>query len=710
MKQVLQDLSSGDTLVIDGPVPRPRTHDLIIVTRKSLLSAGTERMLVAFGRAGLIEKARQQPDKVRQVLDKVRTDGLLDTFQAVRSKLSQPIPMGYCNSGVVVDKGASVTDFSIGDRVVSTGPHAEYVRVPRSLCARIPDAVDDEAAPFAVLGAVALQGLRLAAPTFGETFAVSGLGLIGLLAVQLLRASGCRVLALDFDQRRVDLAAEFGAIPILLAPRLDAVDAAVRANGGRGVDGVLVAAATDSSEPIQQAARMSRQRGRIVLLGVTGLELSRADFYEKELTFQVSCSYGPGRYDPEYEEGGLDYPVGFVRWTAQRNFEAALGALAMRSLQVASLITHRMAIADASCAYGVLAHDRAALGIVLEYADPDARTQHRAVVLPAAAAPALGSTVGAIGGGNYAGRVLLPALRDAGFVLDTLVTTGSPQSAATARRLGFARVTTDPSTVLGAAGVNLVVIATRHDSHALYVESALRSGKHVFVEKPLAVSREQLARLEATVQELAEAGRSVSLTVGFNRRFSPHVQRARDLLSRNPAPKTFVYVINAGTVPPEHWTQGIDTGGGRLVGEACHFIDLLRYLAGAPIESCQAVALGDRSRQNLADTVSITLRFSEGSVGTIHYLANGARAFPKERLEIFSYGRVLRVDNFRRLEAFGWTAPVGLRTWRQDKGQRSMAAALARMVSSGGDPLIPIDELFEVSRTAIDCAEQVFRS
>jgi predicted dehydrogenase/threonine dehydrogenase-like Zn-dependent dehydrogenase len=706
MKQVLQDLKTGATLVVDAPAPVPGPNEVLIATRASLLSAGTERMLLEFGRSGLIDKARQQPDKVRQVLDKIRTDGLVETLGAVRAKLDQPLPMGYCNAGVVVARGTAVTEFEVGQRVVSNGPHAELVRVSRNLCARIPDGVPDDEASFTVLGSIALQGLRLAAPTLGETFVVSGLGLIGLTAVQLLRANGCRVVGLDFDPARLELARRFGARTVALGDGVDPVQEVLRATDGRGADGVLIAASTSSSDPVRQAAQMSRKRGRIVLLGVTGLELSRADFYEKELTFQVSCSYGPGRYDPAYEERGQDYPLGFVRWTEQRNFAAVLDAIAERRLDVRPMLTHRFPIADAGAAYDALASDRNALGIVLEYPASGPAPQQRSVAVASRPIDRAQPVLAAIGGGNYASRVLLPAFQAAGFDLHTLVTTGSAQTVPTAGKLGFRRAATDVTEALGEPTVSLVAIATRHDTHADLAIAALRSGKHVFVEKPLVTTREQLAALERTLAELGPA--APSLTVGFNRRFAPHVQRARTLLARRSGPRAFVYTVNAGAIPAEHWTQDPRKGGGRLVGEGCHFIDLLRFLADAPIARAQALALEEPTRRGAPpDTFGIQLAFADGSLGTIQYFANGARSFPKERLEIFAGGGVLRIDNFRRFEAFAWPGASNDRLWSQDKGQSRMAAALRDAIVAGGAPPIPLDQILEVARATLDCAEQV---
>jgi len=705
MKQVLQNLKDGSTEVADVPCPRAGRGQLLIRSTRTLVSAGTERMLVDFGKAGLIDKARQQPDKVRMVIDKIRTDGLAPTLAAVRNKLDQPLPMGYCNVGVVVEIGAGVSGFALGDRVASNGKHAEMVAVPVNLCAKVPDAVSDEQAAFTVLGAIALQGIRLVQPTLGEVVVVTGLGLIGLVTVQLLRAQGCRVLGLDFDPAKLALARSFGAEVVDLASGADPVSAAAAFSRGRGVDAVIVTAATRSSEPMHQAALMCRKRGRIVLVGVTGLELSRADFFEKELTFQVSCSYGPGRYDPNYEDKGQDYPVGYVRWTEQRNLEAVLDMLAEARLDVATLVSHRFTIAEAGQAYAVVGGAEPSLGIVLQYpaSSPAADTDRhaRTVALPAATAPGMAAapSVSVIGAGNYAGAVLIPAFKAAGARLAQLASAGGASSVHLGRKFGFAQATTDTRALIADAGTDIVVVSTRHDTHAGYVIDALAAGKHVFVEKPLALSVDELASIEAA----ARAAPRQLLMVGFNRRFAPQVQKMHQLLAGAPGPKAFVMTVNAGAIPANHWTQDRSVGGGRLLGEGCHFIDLLRFLAASPISACQVVAMASATR----DSVCVTLRFEDGSIGTLHYLANGSKAFPKERLEVFVAGRVLQLDNFRRLTGFGWPGFSKMNLWQQDKGQRACAQAFIQSVRAGGTSPIPLAELLEVSRASIEIEESL---
>ena len=710
MRQIVQHMGQGLTEVVEAPAPSLQAGSLLIASTVTLISAGTERMLVDFGKANMIDKARQQPEKVKMVLAKVRTDGLTATVDAVRSKLAQPLPLGYCNVGRVVAVGAGVEGFRPGDRVVSNGSHADVVRVGKNLCARIPEAVDDESAAFVVLASIGLQGVRLASPTLGEAFVVTGAGLIGLLTVQLLRAHGCRVLAIDFDEGKLALARQFGAETCNPAKGEDPVAAGMAFSQGRGIDGVIITASTKSNDPVAQAARMCRKRGRIVLVGVTGLELNRADFYEKEISFQVSCSYGPGRYDPRYEEKGEDYPFGFVRWTEQRNFEAVLDLLASGQLDVKSLISHRFPFEQAQEAYATLSEDRAGLGILLNYSSPIEERMVGKVPLGAGARfDPQRPVVGFIGAGNYASRVLIPAFKEAGAQLHTVVTSAGLSGVTNGRSMGFAEASNDVADMLANPQVNTVAVATRHDSHARFVNQALLAGKNVFVEKPLAIDLESLSGIEAAYAEAHQNGAGPQLMVGFNRRFAPQVRKMKALLEGVREPKTFIMTMNAGAIPPEHWTQDVEVGGGRIIGEACHFIDLMRFLAGSPIVSVQGRRMGEAAGVEVTeDKAAITLGFADGSFGTIFYLANGASDFPKERIEVFTAGRTLQLDNFRKLKGFSWPGFRQMNLMSQDKGQKACAVAFLQALESGV-PAIPADEVFEVARTSIDAADQLRR-
>lgn len=706
MKQLLQSLKDGTTNVADVPAPRTGAGQVLVHTSTSLVSAGTERMLVEFGKGNLLKKARQQPDKVKMVLEKIRTDGLAITLDAVRSKLDQPLALGYCNVGRVIESRAD--RFAPGDRVVSNGKHAQIVAVPANLCARIPDNVSDEDASFTVLAAIGLQGIRLVQPTLGECVVVTGLGLIGLLTVQMLRAQGCRVLGIDFDPARLELARSFGAEVVNPGAGEDVLARAATFSRGASVDAVIITASTSSNEPVSQAARMCRKRGRIVLVGVVGLELSRADFYEKELSFQVSCSYGPGRYDPAYEEGGQDYPIGFVRWTEQRNFEAVLDLMSSGAIDVAPLITHRFAIEDGERAMALLTSGEPSLGILLSYPGSPEADGSPVRRVPLGTEQAVASTgpgaVAFLGAGNYASRVLIPAFKAAGATLHTLVSGGGVSSVHFGRKFGFAEAATDTAAVLANPEIDTIAIATRHDAHAAQVLAALSAGKHVFCEKPLCLTLGELADIEAE----AKSRPNQHLMVGFNRRFAPHVVRMKSLLAPIDQPKSVIITVNAGEIPADHWTQDAAVGGSRIIGEACHFIDLARHLVGAPIVAHHAVAMGRHPAVAVrSDKVGLMLEFADGSIATIHYLANGDKGFPKERVEVFAAGRVLQLDNFLKLRGWGWPKFRTMNLWKQDKGQRDCALAFYRAVTAGAVAPVPLDELLESSRVAIEAARHI---
>jgi predicted dehydrogenase/threonine dehydrogenase-like Zn-dependent dehydrogenase len=708
MKQVIQSLKTGTIEVAEVPVPRTAPGTILIRTSRTLISAGTERMLLDFGRGGWIAKARQQPDKVRMVLNKAKTDGIAATVASVRNKLDQPMPLGYCNVGRVVEVGPGVSGIAVGDRVVSNGKHAEFVAVPTNLCAKVPDGVSDEDAVFTVAAAIALQGIRLAEASLGASVAVFGLGLLGLLTVQLLRAQGCRVIGFDFSADRLALAEKFGAETSQLSEGSDPVAAGLAFSRGRGVDAALITAATDSNDPVRQAAQMSRKRGRVVLVGVAGLDLSRADFYEKELTFQVSCSYGPGRYDPVYEEKGIDYPVGFVRWTEQRNFEAVLDL--MGALNLAAMRTHEFEISAAPDAYDIVGGAEPSLAVLLRYPESEAGADVKVVPVMGAerrngqrsTGLAASCSINIVGAGNYASAILVPAFAESGADLNAIGSSSGLTAVNLARRHGIREASSDTRALIVDPEANTVVITTRHDSHAALTCDALRAGKNVFVEKPLALTDEEVSAVESAYD--AAPGNPI-LMVGFNRRFAPLIVKARTLIDRLSGPKSFVYTVNAGAIPPEHWTQDREIGGGRIIGEACHFIDLLLFLAGSPVADFSSVALESRT----GDTVSIGLAFQDGSIGTIHYFANGSRSFPKERLEVFGDGRTLRMDNFRKLETFGWPRGMGARALRQDKGQTACVKAFVEAVRRGGPAPIGPEELFDVARLSIAIADQAKR-
>jgi predicted dehydrogenase len=705
LKQLSQELRSGQVELAEVPDPRPGPGQVLVRSRVTLVSAGSERTLVEFGQASLLAKARSEPERVRQVLDKIRADGLLPTLEVVFARLDQAMPLGYCNAGVVVEVGPGVRGLKAGDRVASNGPHAELALVPENLCARIPDGVSDETAAFTVLGAVALEGLRLVQPTLGESMGVVGLGLVGLLAVQLLKANGCRVIGFDPDPDRRALAERFGASTAGADP--DAmVEAGMAFSRGRGLDGVLVAAAAPQADLIRPSARMSRKRGRIVLTGVVDLQIDRREFYDRELSFQVSCSYGPGRYEADYEEKGIDYPLPYVRWTEGRNFEAFLDLAAAGTIGVEPLVGRRVPFAESPAVYRTLAGDRprGAPALLLTYpADPAARTT--VVTLPApgiAARPGTGRVrVGVIGSGQFARLVMLPALCAAGADLVAIASRRGLQARDLGRKFAFRRAVSESAAILDDPEIDAVAILTRHDSHAALARRALERGKHVFVEKPLAIRPSELPDLEAARRDHP----AQLLTVGFNRGFAPLVDAMRAPLRTRVGPAVMVTTINAGALPGDHWLLDPEVGGGRLIGEACHWIELMVSLARGPVRSVSAVPTGPSDRASGDPSVTLTLEFADGSTGTLHYLTRGHRAFPKERVEVFFDGKVLVLDNFRSLTTYEGRRVRRTRLWRQDKGHRAEVAAFVSAVARGGPEPIPFARLAHVTRVSFAAVE-----
>ncbi|MHA8104527.1 bi-domain-containing oxidoreductase [Aquirufa nivalisilvae] len=691
MLQIIQDLKKGDTLLEEVPAPMVRKGAVLIKTRRSLVSLGTEKMLVEFGKGNLISKARQQPDKVKQVLDKIKTEGLMPTLEAVFNKLDEPLPLGYCNVGEVVAVGEGVKDFAIGDRVASNGHHAEVVCIPQNLVAKIPDNVSDEEAAFTVIGSIGLQGIRLINPSFGETVVVIGLGLIGLITAELLLANGCQVIGFDFDIQKVELAKKKG-VHAFQSNHTDVVKTVESLTHQVGADAVIITASTKSDEVISQAAQMSRKRGKIVLVGVIGLDIQRADFFKKELSFQVSCSYGPGRYDEDYEQKGVDYPIGYVRWTEKRNFEAILTALATKRLHVADLITERVPLADYLQIYNKMGGG--SIASILEY--PDTIDWKQTVVSGKAyVAQKSSGVIGIIGAGNFTKMTMMPALKNSGAQYKYISSAGGLTAKSLANKYGFEFSTTDYHQILQDEEVDLVLITTRHDAHAQMVKESLQAGKHVFVEKPLAINEEQLEDIRQVYQS-KEA--SLTLTVGFNRRFSPFIRQAKTLLGGSTDSLNIIATMNAGFIPADVWVQDLQVGGGRIVGEACHFIDLIVYLTGSKVAEVTMSALGKNPTEQ-TDNAIITLKFENGSQGVINYFANGSKAYAKERIEVYSQGRTLIVDNFRKLSAYGFKGFSSM-GGTLDKGHKDQFKGLIESVKQGKGPLIPFDEIYNTTKAS----------
>ena len=690
MKQIIQDLKSGATILEEVPAPMVKSGHVLIKTTRTLVSLGTERMLVEFGKANLIDKARQQPDKVKQTLDKLKTDGIMPTLEAVFNKLGQPLPLGYCNVGKVVAVGKGVTEFQVGDRVASNGNHAEYVCVPKNLVAKVPDEVSDEEAAFTVIGSIGLEGVRLLKPELGETIVVVGLGLIGLIVAQLLRASGCRVVGVEFDQAKLDLAKKWGVIPVNPAQGDDQVKMVEELTNGIGADGVIITASAHDDSIIHNACLMCRKRGRIVLVGVIGLNMRRDDFYKKELSFQVSCSYGAGRYDEEYETKGHDYPIGYVRWTEKRNFEAILQTIGNGDLDVQSLISEIVDLQDYMQIYGDM-RKKGSIASIMKF--PDEENNNSIVAIEGNKFAATTGKIGIIGAGNYTSSTVVPNLKKASAMVKYVASAGGLTAKVVAKKMGAEHATSDYHEILNDPEVSLAIITTRHNMHAKMVLETLQANKSVFVEKPLCLNEEEL---DAIIDAYKAAKPGTTLTVGFNRRFSPFAQKLKKLVGDGP--KNIIANMNAGFIPPEVWVHDLEIGGGRIIGEACHFIDLCSYFAGSKVVSVCMNAMGENPQEN-TDNASILLRYENGTNAVINYFANGSKAYPKERVEVFSQERVFVLDNWRKLSGYG-VKGFSKMSGRMDKGQANEFAMLNERIQKGGESLIPFESIINTTKAS----------
>ena len=704
------------------PVPRPGPGEILVRVGSSLISAGTERSVVEFAKKNLLEKALARPDLVRQVLSKLSREGVLSTLDAVRNRLGTDLALGYSNAGIVIEVGKGVTSFVVGDRVACAGggfaSHAEIVRVPRNLATKIPPArgdhpeIDFDEAAFTTVGAIALQGLRLGNPQLGETVAVIGLGLIGLLVLQLARAAGCTVIGMDPVPERCRLAEELGATCTAVnAEDLQAVIA--ERTFAAGADAVIIAAATRSNGPVELAGKIARDRARVIAIGAVGLEIPRQLYYEKELTFQVSRSYGAGRYDPEYEEKGRDYPIGYVRWTENRNLQAFLQLMAEGKLAVRPLITHRFPIEQAEKGYELISGKTGEpfLGVLLTYLkEPDfvRRLELPREFRPSKRSVASAVTVGLIGAGNFANATLLPAMKVvAGLELVGVCARSGVSARGAGMRGGFAYCATDEGELLRDPCINTIAITTRHQYHCEQVVAALAAGKNVFCEKPLCQSESELAEIVRAYDAKACGGDGPLIMVGYNRRFAPLAIEMAKFIRQAREPLLMHYRINAGFISPTHWTQDPEQGGGRIIGEVCHFVDFLSFLAGAPVTFVHAMALPEAGGYR-DDNVTTTLQLADGSIGTIVYAANGDKSFPKERIEVFAGGRVAALDDFRALKmAHGGKQRVLKSRLRQDKGHRGEWEAWVDAIRSGGEPPIPFTQLVNTTLATFKIVEAI---
>lgn len=709
MKQVTQSLQDGVVRVVDVPVPAINAHSVLVRTAFSLISAGTERTKIELGRANLVEKARRRPRDVQMVLSRIRRDGLLSAYRMVRTRLAQDDPLGYSAAGVVEEVGEFVTDLRPGDLVACGGAgyanHAEFIAVPGNLCARVPEGVGLDQAAYATAGAIALQGFRQTDARVGDWVAVIGLGLLGQLTVCIARAAGCRVLAVDLDERKVALAASLGAEAVAVPDDGQVESTALAVTDGLGVDAVIITAATKSSGPIAQAGQIARDRGVVVVVGDVPIEVPRSPYYEKELSVRLSRSYGPGRYDPAYEEYGIDYPEGYVKWTERRNMEEFLRLAEKGAIDFSTLTTHRFSLGQAPSAYeAILDTSELVVGALLVYDQSALRGASQTLVRPATPRRALDAVrIGLIGAGNFATGTLLPALKSAGGVeYAGVVTAGGLSAGDVARRFGFEYAAADAAQLLKDESVDAVVIATRHDSHAELVIAALQAGKSVFVEKPLALSADELVR----VVEAWRSSQGGQVLVGFNRRFAPHTRSVLEALPDPAVPRQIVMRVNAGALPDDHWTKQIDSGGGRIVGEVCHFVDLACCLAGDRPYWVYASSLGDGASPSLSESVAVTLTFLNGSVASISYTAVGDPAPGKELVEVHCGGRSWMIDDFRVLTT---VADGRTRTSKgvQDKGHTAEMAAFIDLVRNPAAPTLHFQTAVESTLATLAVIESL---
>ncbi|MDP1544546.1 MAG: bi-domain-containing oxidoreductase [Anaerolineales bacterium] len=711
MKQLLQNIKSGKASIENVPIPTPREGQALVRVAASLVSAGTERMVVEFAEKSLVGKARSRPDLVKQVLDKARREGVMPTMQAAFNRLDQPMALGYSTAGAIVALGKNMQGFKVGQRVACAGggyaTHAEYNIVPRNLLTPLPKNVDFESAAFTTLGAIALHGFRLAEPQLGENVAVIGLGLLGLLTIQLASAAGCSVLGIDIDPKRVKLASSLN-VQAVTRPQAESASAAFTAN--HGFDSIIICADTSSNDPVELAGIIARDRAKVVATGAVGLNFPRKIYYEKEIAFINSRSYGPGRYDSNYEENGNDYPIGYIRWTEGRNFQAVVDLMASGKLKVEPLISHRFPIEDGVKAYEVITGKKkeAFLGVLLKYSDEKRETSKRVEFSLVTRRSSL-VTLGVLGAGLFANSTLLPILKNnKDFQLVGIASSGGLHAQHSGKKFGFQYATSSEDEIINDPKINTVAILTRHDSHADLVVKALKAGKHVFVEKPLAINSKQLSviskQLSVSSKQLSVVSNCLLLT-GFNRRFSPLARSLKSQISSLQEPKYLHYRVNAGFIPADHWTQDPALGGGRIIGEACHFIDMLTFLIGAPPVSVSAYALpnGGKYRE---DNVSMTFTFPDGSLGVVDYLANGDKSMPKERLEVFCEGMAAVLDDYVSLTIVK-DGRKKVESGAQDKGWRAEMSAFAGAIKSGGEAPIPYEQLIGVTRSTFAAVESL---
>lgn len=706
MKKIIQNLRDGETKIIDAPIPNNSSNNILIKSTASLISTGTEKMLTDFGSSNWYQRVKKNPDKVKQVINKIKTDGIVPTFESVNNKLDQPIELGYCNVGIIQEIGSNVRGYSIGDRVISNGSHSEYNSVPVNLTCRVPVNVSDEEAAFTVMGAIALHGIRLAKLSIGEKVVVIGMGIIGLITTQILIKTGHKVLCIDIDQNRLDIAKSFGAEVHNSSNDDFLYETAEEFSNSNGVDAVFITSTSNSDQIIHDSAEISRKRGRIILIGVTGLNLDRSDFYEKELVFQVSCSYGPGRYDVNYELDGNDYPIGYVRWTERRNFECILEMISNKTIILDKLISRKINFENALDAYEDIKNSRKFLGVIFKYKKDDNQSLNNVLSNSLERkinySKKTNASIGIIGAGNFTSKVILPNLKYIKNIeLNTIISKSGLSSNLLMKKYSFINNSTNSDFIFDNKKIDTVFITSRHDSHSKFICNALKTNKNIFVEKPMAINNEQLEEIRALVPKSKS-----KIFVDFNRRFSPHIKKMKTLISKISIPKAININVNSGMIDKDHWTQDLKIGGGRIIGEVCHFIDLALFLSGSKIKNWNVVKM--KSQKN--DTLSISFEYENGSIATINYFSNGNSQYHKENIEVFIGNKILKLDNFKKLRGYGWNNFKSMNLWSQDKGHKNAINEFITSCMDNHDSPILFQDLYDVTKVSIDISNKINKS
>ena len=700
MKQLFLNIKSGEIYALDIPIPTISNDEILIKTKKTLISSGTEKMLINFGKQNYLEKAKGQPEKLKMVIDKIKNDGLIPTYRSIKNKLDEPMQLGYCNVGEIVDLGKDITTFKIGDRVISNSPHAEFVISKENLTCKVEHNISDDDAVFTVLASISLQAVRNIKPEISENYCIIGAGLVGIICGKLLEVSGCNVTLIDNDAIRVEMSKKMGLEAIEIGNN---VKSTIENKYQNRVDGVIISASTESNDPIELAIDLVRNKGKIISVGKTAINISYNDFFKKELSFGVSRSYGPGRYDFKYEKKNYDYPLEYVRWTENRNFQSILNLLYKNKIIFRDLVSKKYKIDDFKNAYVNILNDKNNLGVLFEYdtIQTSTQTEHKAQLnLNKKKLNNKSSNLDTsfIGCGNYSRNFLIPTFKKNNFNLVNVVSKTGISGQLAKNKFIFQKTSTNSDEVISNLDNNIVVITTNHDTHAKYILKAMKYKKNIFVEKPLAINSQEIEEINTVYSNTKEyKNEELKFLIGFNRRFSPHIVKLKSLLKNNKKTKNFVYTINSGKLDESHWTLDKKIGGGRLVGEVCHFIDLLTFLAGVKIRKYDK-----HPNNNINNNFSIFLEFEDNSTGVINYLSEGNKSYPKEKLMVFFDNSVIEIDNFKKMNAYGVKNFKGMNFWNQNKGLDEMVKQFKNSIIKNQNNIISFDDILSVSKICVE--------